>query len=85
MPAGTDAVPVYHQAWRLFQVVAALVAATAVSSRPTPRPTATVRMTSRVTASRPPLIPSRSPSGDHGWAPVSVLTLPSLTMTSRSA
>ena len=62
-PAGMDEVPVYHQAWRLFQVLTALVAATAVSSRPTPRPTAMVRMTSRVIASRPPLITSRSPRG----------------------
>src|ERR1700735_1405747 len=61
-PAGTDAVPVQYQAWRLFQVVTALIAATAVSSRPTPRPTATARTTSRVIASRPPLITSRSPS-----------------------
>ena len=60
--AGTDCVPVQNQAWRLFQVTVALVAATAVSSRPTPRPTAIVRMTSRVIASRPPLITSRSPS-----------------------
>ena len=61
-PGGTHAVPVQNQAWRLFQVVTALVAATAVSSRPTPRPTATARTTSRVIASRPPLITSRSPS-----------------------
>ena len=57
----TDEVPVQNQAWRLFQVTAALVAATAVSSRPTPRPTATVRITRRVTASRPPLTTRRSP------------------------
>ena len=62
-PAGTDAVPVQNHAWRLFQVLTALVAATAVSSRPTPRPTATARTTSRVMASRPPLTTSRSPSG----------------------
>ena len=60
-PAGSDEVPVQNQACRLFQVTAALVAATAVSSRPTPRLTATVRMTSRTIASRPPLITSRSP------------------------
>ena len=61
-PGGTHAVPVQNQAWRLFQVTAALVAATAVSSNPTPRPTATARTTSRVIASRPPLTASRSPS-----------------------
>src|SRR6266702_5557790 len=61
-PGGTDAVPVQNHPWRLFQVVAALVAATAVSSMPTPRPTAAARTTSRVSASRPPLITSRSPS-----------------------
>src|SRR5437660_9275381 len=61
-PGGTHAVPVQYQAWRLFQVVTALVAATAVSSRPTPRPTATARTTSLVIASRPPLTTSRSPS-----------------------
>jgi hypothetical protein len=60
--AGTDAVPVQSHAWRLFQLLTALVAATAVSSRPTPRPTATARTTSRVIASRPPLSVSRSPS-----------------------
>src|SRR5580704_10871576 len=60
-PDGTDAVPVQNQACRLFQVTAALVAATAVSSRPTPRPTATVRITRRVTAYRPPLTARRSP------------------------
>ncbi len=57
----TDEVPVQNQACRLFQVTAALVAATAVSSRPTPRPTATVRITRRVTASRPPLTTRRNP------------------------
>ncbi len=61
-PAGTDAVPVRNQAWRLFQVTAAFVAATAVSSRPVPSPTATARTTSRLIASRPPLTTSRSPS-----------------------
>src|SRR6266702_1117964 len=66
-PGGTHAVPVQYQAWRLFQVVTALVAATAVSSRPTPRPTATARTTSRVIASRPPLITRRSPRGIMAW------------------
>ena len=66
-PAGTDAVPVQSQAWLLFQVVTALVAATAVSSRPTPRPTATARTRNRMTASRPPLITSRSPRGITAW------------------
>ncbi len=61
-PGGTHAVPVQYQAWRLFQVVTALVAAKAVSSSPTPRPTATARMSSRVIASRPPLTTSRRPS-----------------------
>src|SRR5579863_4246039 len=65
--AGTYAVPVYHQAWRLFQVVAALVAATAVSSRPVPRPTATARTTSLVIASRPPLTARRRPRGIMAW------------------
>src|SRR5579863_9343899 len=60
-PGGTHAVPVQYQAWRLFQVTVALVAATAVSSRPTPRPTATVRITRRVIASRPPLTARRRP------------------------
>jgi len=62
-PGATQALPVENQAWRLFQVVTALVAARAASSRPTPTPTATARMTSRVIASRPPLITSRRPRG----------------------
>jgi hypothetical protein len=66
-PGRTHAVPVQNHAWRLFQVVTALVAATAVSSRPTPRPTAMARMTSRVIASRPPLITSRRPRGITAW------------------
>ena len=66
-PAGTDAVPVQSHAWLLFQAVTALVAATAVSSRPTPRPTAMARTTSRMTASRPPLSTSRSPSPITAW------------------
>ena len=61
-PGATHALPVKNQAWRLFQVVTALAAATAVSSRPTPRPTATATTTSRVIASRPPLTTSRRPS-----------------------
>jgi len=60
-PGATHAVPVQNHAWRAFQVVTALVAATAVSSSPTPRPTATARTTSRVSASRP-LTTSRNPS-----------------------
>src|SRR6266487_213163 len=71
--AGTDSVPVRNQVWRLFQVTAALVAATAVSSRPTPRPT----------AAAVDYQPQAEP--DHGRVPVSVATVPSLTMTSRSA
>src|SRR5260370_1570178 len=55
-PGGTDEVPVQNHAWRLFQVVTALVAATAVSSSPTPRPTAAARTRSPMTASPPPLI-----------------------------
>ena len=66
-PGGTHAVPVQNQAWRLFQAVTALVAATAVSSRPTPRPTATARMTRRVIASRPPLMTRRSPRKITAW------------------
>ena len=62
-PAGDHALPVQNHAWRPFQVLTALIAATAVSRRPTPRPTAMVRMTSRVMASRPPLTASRSPRG----------------------
>ena len=65
--AGTDAVPVQSHAWLLFQVVTALVAATAVSSRPTPRPTAAARTRNRMTASRPPLITSRIPSPITAW------------------
>ena len=42
-PGGAHAVPVQNHACRTFQVLTALVAATAVSGRPTPRPTATVR------------------------------------------
>lgn len=60
---GADEVPVHIQAWLLFQAVTALVAATAVSSMPTPSATAAVSTTSRVTASRRPLMTSRSPSG----------------------
>ena len=67
-PGATHAVPVQYQAWRLFQVVTALVAATAVSSRPTPRPTAAVRTRNRTTASRPPLITRRSPSAITAWS-----------------
>jgi len=66
-PGDTNAVPVTNHACRLFQVLTALVAATTVSSRPTPRPTATASTTSRVTASRPPLITSRSPSPITAW------------------
>jgi len=66
-PGGTHAVPVQNHAWRPFQVVTALVAATAVSSRPTPKPTAIARMTSRVIASRPPLTTSRKPRGIMAW------------------
>ena len=66
-PAGTNAVPVKNHACRLFQVVTALVAATTVSSRPTPRPTAAARTSNRMTASRPPLITSRSPSPITAW------------------
>src|SRR6202042_993312 len=58
-PGATHALPVQNHAWRAFQVVTALVAATAVSSSPTPSPTATDRTPSRVIASRPPLIDSR--------------------------
>src|ERR1700724_1650916 len=85
-PAGTDAVPVHSQAWLLFQVVTALVAATAVSSKPTPRATATASKSERLEDGPAPA-PDHQPQseGDHGLAPVSVLTLPSLTTTSRSA
>src|SRR5262249_59657570 len=52
--AGRDEVPVQNHAWRLFQVVTALVAAPAGNSRPTPRPTPTARTTRPGAASRPP-------------------------------
>ena len=66
-PGGTNAVPVKNHACRLFQVLTALVAATTVSSRPTPRPTAAARTRNRMTASRPPLSTSRSPSPITAW------------------
>ena len=66
-PGGTVEVPVHIHAWLLFQVVTALVAATTVSSRPTPRPTAAARTRNRMTASRPPLSTSRSPSPITAW------------------
>ena len=77
--------PVQNQAWRLFQVTAALVAATAVSSRPTPRPTAIVEDDQPGDRLAAAADHQPQPEGDHGSAPVSVLTLPSLTTTSRSA
>ncbi len=84
-PGGTAKVPVQSHAWLLFQVVTALVPATAVSSRPTPRPTATVRTISRIIGLAAAVEHQPQSEGDHGLAPVSVLTLPSLTTTSRSA
>ena len=84
-PGGTDAVPVQSHAWRLFQVVTALVAATAVSSRPTPRPTATARTRNRMIGLAAAAEHQPQSEPDHGLAPVSVLTLPSRTTTSRSA
>ena len=84
-PGGTAEVPVQSHAWLLFQAVTALVPATAVSSRPTPRPTATARTRQPGEGLAAAAEHQPQPEPDHGLAPVSVLTLPSLTTTSRSA
>ncbi len=84
-PGGTDAVPVQNQAWRLFQVSDRVgrghggqQQADAEADRDGQDDQPGERLAAA--ADHQP-----QPEPDHGWAPVSVPTLPSLTTTSRSA
>src|SRR5260370_36247762 len=60
-PGGTDEVPVQNHAWRLFPVVTALGAATAVRSSPTARSTAGARTRRPITGPPAPRVPHRKP------------------------
>src|SRR5206468_6464673 len=73
-PGSTHALPVQNHAWRLFHVLTTLVAATAVSSRPTPRPHRDGQ--DEQPGDRLAAAAEHQPQaeGDHGCAPVSVLT-----------